>query len=51
LNDGVRTAVITLLPFMAKDISLSLAQVGFLGSSQPLIGALIALPTDLLWKI
>lgn len=45
LNDGVRTAIITLLPFMAKDISLSLAQVGFLGSSQSLIGALIALPT------
>ncbi|SRR6266568_4891492 len=45
LNDGVRTTFVILLPFMAKDFSLSLAQVGFLGSSQPLIAALVALPT------
>src|SRR5258708_107323 len=45
LNDGVRTTFVILLPFMAKDISLSLSQVGFLGSSQSLIAALIALPT------
>lgn len=48
LNDGVRTAFIILLPFVAKDLSLSLTQVGFLGSSQPLIAALLALPTGFL---
>ena len=45
LNDGVRTTVIVLLPFIAKDLSLSLTQVGFLGSSQPLLAALFALPS------
>ena len=45
LNDGIRTTFVILLPFIAKDISISLAQVGFLGSSQPLLGALLALPT------
>lgn len=45
LNDGVRTTFILLLPFIAIDLSLSLTQVGFLGSSQPLIAALLALPT------
>lgn len=45
LNDGVRTTIIVLLPLIAVDLSLSLTQVGFLGSSQPLIGALLALPT------
>jgi FSR family fosmidomycin resistance protein-like MFS transporter len=45
LNDGVRTTIIVLLPLIAKDLSLSLTQVGFLGSSQPLVGAFLALPT------
>lgn len=45
LNDGIRTTIIVLLPLIATDLSLSLAQVGFLGSSQPLLGALLALPT------
>ncbi len=48
LNDGVRTSFIILLPFIAKDLSLSLTQVGFLGSSQALIAALLALPTGFL---
>ena len=45
LNDGVRTSLVILLPFIAKDLSLSLTQAGFLGASQPLLGALLALPT------
>ncbi len=45
LNDGLRTTVIVLLPFIARDLSLSLGQVGFLGSSQPLLAALFALPS------
>lgn len=34
-----------LLPFIAKDLTISLAVVGFLGSAQPLIASLLALPT------
>lgn len=45
LNDGVRTIFTTFLPFIAKDLSLTLSQVGFLGSSQPLIASILALPT------
>ncbi len=45
LNDGIRTTIIVLLPLIAVDLSLSLTFVGFLGSSQPLIGAFLALPT------
>lgn len=45
LNDGIRTTIIVLLPLIATDLSLSLTFVGFLGSSQPLIGAFLALPT------
>jgi MFS transporter, FSR family, fosmidomycin resistance protein len=45
LNDGVRTSFIILLPFIAKDLHITYAQVGFLGSSQPLISSLLAIPT------
>ena len=45
LNDGIRTTFVVLLPFIAKDLSFSLGQAGFLGSSQPLIAALLAIPT------
>jgi predicted MFS family arabinose efflux permease len=45
LNDGMRTTLIVLLPFITKDLSLSLTQAGFLGASQPLIAALVAIPT------
>lgn len=44
LNDGVRTAFVTLLPFIAKDLSLSLSVVGFLGSAQPVFASILALP-------
>lgn len=44
LNDGVRTTFVTLLPFIAKDLSLNLSAVGFLGSAQPLFASLLALP-------
>lgn len=33
-NDGIRTAIVALLPFVAKDLHLNFTQVGFLGSSQ-----------------
>lgn len=45
LNDGVRTTLIVLLPLIAADLSLSLTTVGFLGSSQSLLAAVLALPT------
>lgn len=43
-NDGIRTTFVTLLPFIAKDLSLNLSSVGFLGSAQPLFGSFLALP-------
>lgn len=44
LNDGVRTTFVTLLPFISRELSLSLSVVGFLGSAQPLIASILALP-------
>jgi MFS transporter, FSR family, fosmidomycin resistance protein len=45
LNDGYRTTAVTILPFVARDLSLSLTHVGILGSSQTLIGTLLAIPS------
>ncbi|RJR15038.1 MFS transporter [Candidatus Microgenomates bacterium] len=45
LNDGIRTTVISLLPFIVADLSLTLAHAGILGSSQALIGTLLAIPS------
>ena len=45
LNDGFRITVTTTLPFIAKDLSLSLTQIGILGSSQTFIGILFAIPS------
>ncbi len=45
LNDGIRTTFVSMLPFIAKDLSFSLASVGFLGSAQPLLASILALPT------
>lgn len=43
-NDGFLASIILLLPFIAKDLGLSLTQVGFLSSIFSLSGILIALP-------
>lgn len=48
LNDGVRTTFPAILPFIAKELSLNLASVGFLGSAQPLFAAILALPAGFL---
>ena len=48
LNDGMRTAFIALLPFIAKDLHLSLAVVGVLGASQSFLGSALSLPAGLL---
>lgn len=45
INDGVRTTFVILLPFIAADLTINLATVGFLGATQPLLGSLLALPT------
>lgn len=45
LNDGIRTGIVTLLPFVSKDLHLNFTTVGFLGSSQGFLGALMSLPT------
>lgn len=44
LNDGVRATYTILLPFIAKDLSLSLSQVGLLGGSQGIFMMLFAIP-------
>lgn len=44
LNDGIRTEIVALLPFLAKDLHLSFTQIGFLGSSQGLLAFLLAFP-------
>lgn len=48
LNDGYRTTAVTILPFIAKDLSLNLTTVGVLGSSQTFIGTLLAVPSGYL---
>ena len=48
LNDGVRTAILVLLPFVVKDMHLNFTQVGFLGSSQGFLAGLLAIPAGLL---
>ncbi len=48
LNDGVRTAFVSLLPFIAKDFHLSFTHVGFLGSSQGIVVSIFALPAGIL---
>lgn len=44
INDGVRTSIVALLPFVAKDLHLNFTQVGFLGSSQGALAFILALP-------
>lgn len=44
LNDGIRTAIVSLLPFVANDLHLNFTQVGFLGSSQGALAFILALP-------
>ena len=48
LNDGIRTSFIALLPFIAKDMHLSLAVVGVLGASQSFLGSALSMPAGLL---
>ncbi|MBI5122235.1 MFS transporter [Candidatus Roizmanbacteria bacterium] len=43
-NDGFLASIILLLPFIAKDLSLSLTQVGFLGSIFSVSGIILSLP-------
>ncbi|MDO9028152.1 MAG: MFS transporter, partial [Candidatus Roizmanbacteria bacterium] len=43
-NDGFLASIILLLPFIAKDLRLSLTQVGFLSSIVSLSGILLSLP-------
>lgn len=47
-NDGFLASIILLLPFMAKDLSLSLTQIGFLSSIFSLSGILLSLPVGYL---
>ncbi len=47
-NDGFLASIILLLPFIAKDLSLSLTQIGFLSSIFSLSGILLSLPVGYL---
>lgn len=48
INDGIRTTFVTLLPFIAKDLSLNLSSVGFLGSTQALLASFLSIPAGFL---
>lgn len=48
LNDGIRTTILALLPFVAKDLHLSFTQVGFLSSSQGALAFILAIPAGFL---
>lgn len=43
-NDGFQSSFLLLLPFIAKDLSISLTQVGLLGSSFGILNVFMALP-------
>lgn len=47
-NDGFLASILLLLPFIAKDLKLTLTQVGFLSSIFSLSGILLALPVGYL---
>lgn len=47
-NDGIRTAYVTLLPFIAKDLHLTFTQIGFLGASQGTLALLLAIPIGII---
>lgn len=44
LSDGFEASFILLLPFIAKDLHVSLTQVGFLGTLTNSLGVILALP-------
>ena len=47
-NDGIRTTLIAMLPFVAKDLHLTFTLVGFLGSSQGFLASIFSLPAGFL---
>lgn len=47
-NDGIKTAVIILLPFIAKELSINYTQIGILGSSFGLLALFLAIPTGII---
>ncbi len=48
LNDGFKASLVLLLPFIAKDLALSLTQVGGLGGAVSVIQIILALPAALI---
>lgn len=47
-NDGIKTATIILLPFIAKELSINYTQVGILGSSFGFLALILAIPTGII---
>lgn len=48
LNDGFESSFLLLLPFIAKDLHITLAQVGFLGTVESGIEILLSLPASII---
>lgn len=48
LNDGFQASILLLLPFIAKDLSMNLTQVGAVGTSMNLLQVFMALPAGLI---
>lgn len=46
LNDGFSASFLLLLPFIAKDIHLSLTQVGILGAITSISEMILAIPSS-----
>lgn len=44
LNDGFKASLLLFLPFIAKDLSINLTQVGFLGTAMNALEILLAIP-------
>lgn len=50
LNDGYKAGILLLLPFIAKELHITLTQVGFLGSIISGFGIILALPAAYIAK-
>ena len=48
LNDGIRTAIVSILPFVAKDLHFNYAVIGILGASHGLFATFLAYPAGFL---
>jgi len=50
MNDGFMGTLPLLLPFISKDIPLSLSQIGFLGAMLTVLNIVLAIPASFIGK-